>query len=261
MRVRRSVAQQVDMTSEHPSIERHDERARGEFEDELDDLAANEGELEDLGFVTEGTGAPPRRTAPPINWTFRSVLVTAALFAVVGYAVGYIVAKPRAPGETSVDVGFLRDMIDHHDQAVEMSLYTLASDANTITKTVAGDVLLSQRQEIGLMDGMLGNWGRDRGDPDRIAMEWMGERSPVAQMPGMQPRAEVLRLRTVGAGEIDRLFYTMMKAHHEGGVHMAEYAAEHAETKRARELAAFMANTQRTEIAEMNEALAKLDRG
>jgi uncharacterized protein (DUF305 family) len=260
------------MTSERPPVDRDigasDELALEEFgaDDFGEDFDPDEfgddldGDIE--GDLDDGAApAPPLRRAPPIVWTFRSVLAAAVIFAVVGFAVGYFVAKPRPPGENSVDVGFMRDMIDHHDQAVEMALYTLAGQANGLTKTVAGDVLLSQRQEIGLMDGILGGWGRERGDPDRMAMEWMGHGEPVSQMFGMQPREEVLKLRTATSPEIDRLFFTMMRAHHEGGVHMAEYAEQHAQNKRVRVLAQFMANTQRLEINEIDDAIKRLGLG
>jgi uncharacterized protein (DUF305 family) len=251
------------MTSDHPSAE-HDvdeaDLSEGiELDEDFDVDAEFDDELDDT-FVasTDAPLAPPRRRAPPIAWTFRSVLATAVIFVVVGFSVGYFVAKPRPPGDASVDVGFMRDMIDHHDQAVEMALYALAGAADNLTKTVAGDVLLSQRQEIGLMDGILGGWDHDRGDPDRTAMEWMGHGVPVSQMFGMQPPEQVQKLRTAGPTEIDRLFFTMMRAHHEGGVHMAEYAEQHAQSKRTRVLATFMANTQRTEISEMTDAMARL---
>ena len=255
------------MTSEHPPADRAIDEADVEPEadelgidedfDELDDAAFDEDQTDD-GLAREISSAPPLRRAPPIAWNFRSVVVTAVLFAVVGFSVGYFVAKPRPPGEASVDVGFMQDMIDHHDQAVAMALYALAGDANALTKTVAGDVLLSQRQEIGLMDGILGGWGRDRGDPDRLAMQWMGEPGPVSQMFGMQSPDDISKMRSAPSPEIDRLFFTMMRAHHEGGVHMAEYAEQHAQTKRVRVLATFMANTQRTEISEMNDTMKRL---
>lgn len=234
-------------------------------EQPFDEPSAEEFRLSDdewarLNTAHDTDGDEPH-TAPspaPIQWRFRAVATTAIMFLLAGFAIGYVVAKPRPPGEASVDVGFMRDMIDHHDQAVEMALYTLASDANGVTKTVAGDVVLSQRQEIGLMDGILGGWNRDRGDPDRTAMVWMGMGVPVPEMFGMQPPERVKALRAASAPEIDRQFLTMMREHHKGGVHMAEYAAKHAQSRRVRELAAFIANTQRLEINEINATLKQL---
>ena len=243
------------MTSDPPPSEPDIEEP--DPEDFAFDFDENDAEADLVYDGDVETDAPPLRP-PPIDWTFRSVLVTALVFALVGFTVGYFVAKPRPPGESSVDVGFMRDMIDHHDQAVEMALYTLASDASGAAKTVASDVLLSQRQEIGLMDGILGGWGRERGDPDRTAMQWMGMGEPVAQMFGMQPRERIDALRAAKPPEVDRLFFTMMREHHQGGVHMAEYAERHAQSKRVRVLATFMANTQRTEINEINAALKRL---
>jgi uncharacterized protein (DUF305 family) len=248
------------MTSEGPATE--SDLAETDFEEpDFEDFGLDgDFEPEPIGNELAGANEPLLR-APPIQWTFRSVLAIALVFAVVGFSIGYIVAKPRPPGENSVDVGFMRDMIDHHDQAVAIALYTLASDANGETKAVASDVLLSQRQEIGLMDGILGGWNRLRGDPDRTAMEWMGHPGPVSTMFGMQTAEKVAALRAADAPEVDRLFFTMMREHHEGGVHMAEYAEEHAQSKRVRDLATFMATIQRTEINEIDAAIKRLGLG
>ena len=85
-------------------------------EPDPEDFGFDENDAEsDLEFdrVDETQSADAARLRPPpIDWTFRSVLVTALVFALVGFTVGYFVAKPRPPGENSVDVGFMRDMID-----------------------------------------------------------------------------------------------------------------------------------------------------
>jgi uncharacterized protein (DUF305 family) len=72
----------------------------------------------------------------------------------------------------------------------------------------------------------------------------------VADMPGMQTDEALDELAAASGREADRLFFTMMREHHIGGVHMAEYAAEHAGSSRVRELASRMARFQTTEVAE-----------
>jgi uncharacterized protein (DUF305 family) len=52
--------------------------------------------------------------------------------------------------------------------------------------------------------------------------------------------------------ELDNLFTELMINHHAGGIHMAAYAATHAQAAAIRKLAAAMADGQRGEISEMN---------
>ena len=60
-------------------------------------------------------------------------------------------------------------------------------------------------------------------------------------MPGLATDDDLARLRDAEGTDFDRLFLTLMAAHHEGGVHMADYAADHAADPRVRSLAALMA--------------------
>ena len=55
----------------------------------------------------------------------------------------------------------------------------------------------------------------------------------------------------------DQLFVDLMVAHHQGGIHMAEYAAQHARRADVRSLAAGMATAQRGEIVDLQDALAR----
>jgi uncharacterized protein (DUF305 family) len=49
----------------------------------------------------------------------------------------------------------------------------------------------------------------------------------------------------------DRLFVQLMLRHHQGGVHMAEFAAAHAESASIRDLAAKMVVDQNHEISDL----------
>ena len=187
------------------------------------------------------------------------LVVVALALAFLGGAVGYVIGKGRPPGEGSTDVGFLRDMIDHHEQAVTMARLTLQKpDIDPVTRSFADEVVLFQMREIGLMDGLLDEWGYTRGDLDRRAMTWMGMDTTIASMPGMQSPDAIDELREAEGREADRLFLTMMREHHLGGLHMADYAARHAGSSRVRTLAARMAEFQRSEAAEYEGQLRRL---
>jgi uncharacterized protein (DUF305 family) len=64
------------------------------------------------------------------------------------------------------------------------------------------------------------------------------------------------RLATLSGPEADELFVELMSAHHEGGIHMAEYASGNAKNDEVREMAASIVTSQRDEIAEMQRELA-----
>ena len=156
-------------------------------------------------------------------------------------------------------MGFLRDMIDHHEQAVAMArVTTRAEGIDPQTRSSAEEVMLLQQREIGLMDAQLDAWGRIRGDLDRRAMQWMNMDTSVADMPGMQTDEAFDSLAGASGREADRLFFTMMREHHIGGAHMAEYAADHANSSSVRELAARMAEFQVTEANEYTMLLRQM---
>ncbi|MFN0028737.1 MAG: DUF305 domain-containing protein [Acidimicrobiales bacterium] len=202
--------------------------------------------------------APDHEPSNRPTFTFIQVVIAALACLLLGVGVGRVWTN-RGEGPSSVDVGFVRDMIDHHDQAIAISLVTLAKDdINQLVRDFATEVLIFQRWEIGLMDARLGEWGAARGDLDRVAMTWMGMGAAVPTMPGMQPPEAIEALEAASGAEADRLFLTMMGEHHQGGVHMAEYAAQHGSDDRIVALAARMAANQRVEVNEYRALLDQL---
>ena len=198
----------------------------------------------------------PGRSRP---WYALGALVLAVAGAggwVAGRAAG---TSDGVPGESSVDVGFLRDMAAHHDQAVQLALIQLASGGDEVLEGFAVDTIASQRYEIGLMEARLQDWGVGRGAVGRDAMAWTGDPTPPAEMPGMASQAEVTHFASALGADADRLFIRLMTAHHEGGIHMATHAMEHAENARVRQLAERIAKGQRLEIRDLALAQARLD--
>lgn len=169
------------------------------------------------------------------------------------------ILQQHATAPNAVDIGFAHDMIDHHDQAVLMALRLSGKEGiDPVVAKFADEVIIFQRWELGLLDSELENWGEPHGDLDRTAMEWMGMSSSVAAMPGMQSEEALDQLDEATGIEASRLFLTMMGEHHLGGVHMAEYAAEHGSDPQIRELAAVTARNQRIEAKEYEAQLQRL---
>jgi uncharacterized protein (DUF305 family) len=195
---------------------------------------------------------------PPGRYSLVQLVVAGVACALLGAGVSRALDTGTA-SPTAVDVGFAQDMIDHHDQAMSMSLKLMAKpDIDRVVWSFASEVLIFQRWETGILDTHLAEWGHERGAPDRVTMRWMGMGVPVAQMPGMQPPQLMEELEAASGAEAARLFLTMMRDHHLGGVHMAEFAAEHADDGDIRDLAARMARNQRVEANEYSAQLVKL---
>jgi len=187
------------------------------------------------------------------------VLILALAF--LGGAIGYFFGVRGSETPTSaVDVGFMADMSDHHDQAVQMAIMELAHGQDPTVLGFAQDVLLFQRSELGAMAVLLDDHGaaRPEYDPERTAMAWMGMSTLLSEMPGLATEAEMAELDAARGRASDLLFLSLMSAHHEGGLHMAEFAAANASDPRVRALAERMAKYQAVEVREYEMAQERL---
>ena len=179
------------------------------------------------------------------------IAAVAVLAGVVGFLLGQ---RDTYPSRTSVDAGFLIDMIDHHDQAVQMSLLETRNGGHPEIQHFAHEILRQQSVEIGLMTEKLGEWHLERRAEVGTAMAWMDHPHPSNAMPGMATDAQMRALGVARGDAADALFIAMMKAHHQGGADMAQFAADHAAKAWVKDLAGRMARIQRQEIGEMEAA-------
>jgi uncharacterized protein (DUF305 family) len=166
--------------------------------------------------------------------------------------------RASRPGSGSADVGFLRDMTAHHDQAVAMALVVFGANKDP-------SPVVRQFAELGRMYTWLTEWGYDLGEDDRTPMQWMHDGShdhmdgmTVATMPGMQTGDAIAKLRAANGSDLDRLFLVMMRAHHDGGIPMAEYAETHAGNKDLRTFAHQVSDGQKSEVNDYTATLTKL---
>ena len=186
------------------------------------------------------------------------LIALAVVVAFVTGAAAYRAGKPERPGEGSADVGFLHDMIVHHEQAVAMSYPAVNSVTDAEVRGFAKDILAAQQYEIGLMEGWLRRWGYQRESDRRFAMEWADHRHPRYRMPGMATEAELEELTDATGAQAEDLFLALMIPHHRGGVDMAKAALERAKDPEVRRLAGLIAKAQASEIAEMEATRRRL---
>ena len=194
-----------------------------------------------------------------LSWWQNPVNIVALLVAVALLAgmVGWLIADTRSePASSDVDVGFLHDMRDHHDQAVQMGyMYLALPDTDPALRTVARSIISGQSIDIGRMIQLLRSMNAPEASETNEAMAWMGMPTPVDQMPGMATEAEIEELAASSGAAADQLFVELMSEHHRGGIHMAEVAAADAANEDVRSMAAAMAASQAEEIGELERLI------
>lgn len=198
-------------------------------------------------------------TGPAPSWTTWKVVGVVVAVAVVAVLMALILADRLAtPAEDAVDVGFVHDMIDHHEQAIRMAVLGIENSEDLEVQRYAREVIIAQQWEIGYMSSLLDEWGLGRGDPDRDTMVWMDMPTSVENMPGMASAEDFEAFSEAQGPEADEWFLQLMTDHHRGGIHMAEEAVATASDQRVRDLAAQMEAGQRAELREYALAAQRL---
>ena len=193
----------------------------------------------------------------------RTRLVAIALAALVIGVLGtvwVVQVRTSPPSDFGADAGFARDMQTHHAQAVEMAFLVRDRSDDEELRTVADDIITSQQQQAGQMDGWLVQWGLDQ-TGSRPPMAWVGGEHAAAHagsdgtMPGMATPAQLAELKAASGVEAERIFLRLMIAHHTGGVAMAQAAWDDARTPEVRTLAGAIAAAQTSEIRLLQQML------
>ncbi len=186
------------------------------------------------------------------------VAIALGLILVMG-SLGWVLGNNHAQADpNATDVGFLQDMRWHHEQAVKMGLVYIGDPGiDSALEQTAEEIVVGQNIEIGVMIQLLRNFHKPEINETDTAMAWMNEPYPIDQMPGMATESDVARLATLSGAEADELFVRLMVAHHQGGLHMAEYASTHAAESSVRDFARQVIASQTDEIAEMNRLLGR----
>ncbi len=200
------------------------------------------------------------------------------------------VAELPRPPHTDADVRFMRDMIGHHAQALEMTVLVPDRSQREDIRLLARRIEISQGSEIALMRRWLEDrWeeapdplgtghgggheaghgadphaghhvdpsahahaGHDAGHPDA------GHPEPHEGMPGMLTPDQLHRLASATGDAFDRLFLEYMIYHHEGALTMvAELFASPGAGQGGEifEFASHVDADQRIEISRMNRML------
>ncbi|WP_166024143.1 DUF305 domain-containing protein [Streptomyces chilikensis] len=180
-----------------------------------------------------------------------------------GAAQGSSVIAPGRPGEpnrtlspeeaarhrkeddspNAADVSYVRMMIEHHEQALEMARLAPDRAKSKQVKGLASRIADVQGAEIDMMEGWLDEHGagKDAGGHEHRTMR------------GMATPEQMEELEAADGAGFDGLFLELMIAHHEGAIAMASDVKANGNNLRAEEMADDVIATQTTEIARMGD--------
>jgi uncharacterized protein (DUF305 family) len=222
------------------------------------------------------TPEQPAATRPAPRWprtALMAVIAVGLLLLGGGAAVALGIGRTTTPDADSVDAGFAWDMSRHHLQGIEMANLAPDHSQDPIIRSLAFDISATQTNQVGRMQGWLALWGLPNLS-GRSPMYWMGgmpasssmpdmagmtmaDDGPGTLMPGMATNAEMAHLRSLSGKAWDVEFLRLMIRHHQGGLKMAQYAAQHAQEPSVRTLAESMALTQTAEVHTMAQLRAE----
>ena len=211
-----------------------------------------------------------------------AALVLAAGVGLLGYSLGRQspeVSPP--PADTSAEAGFARDMQVHHDQGVELAMIIRDRTDDPEVRLLGYDVATTQAQQSGQLYGWLTEWGLAQAGSEP-PMAWMSRPASSAssesttmhsmpmsardvpagqksneQMPGLATPAQIAELSAASGIEAERIFLTLMIAHHSGAVDMAEAVLDRAQNSSVRAFATAVVKSQTAEMEAMRSMLAE----
>jgi uncharacterized protein (DUF305 family) len=123
------------------------------------------------------------------------------------------VKVPDGEAYSATDVWFVRMMIPHHTQAIEMASLAAGRAHNPQITGIAERIKAAQLPEV----VQLRAWLKQRGLGESIDDNGHDHTT----MPGMQTPSAMKALAGAEGDQFDRMFVEMMSAHHRGAIDMA----------------------------------------
>ena len=150
----------------------------------------------------------------------------------------------------AADVAFARNMVPHHQQAVDMSAMVPSNTANPDLIVIAKHISLDQQAEIETLQGLLAQWG------EPAASDHAGHAGHGGMaIDGMVDEATLNRLKSLTGTAFDVLWLRSMIRHHQGAIAMAQPEILHGQNPTAVKMAKIIVDWQQLEIARMNALL------
>ncbi|WP_114946016.1 DUF305 domain-containing protein [Microvirga calopogonii] len=151
---------------------------------------------------------------------------------------------PWMGGNPAFDQSYMRRMVGHHAQGVELAQLAIEKAQDPYLKNLAHLMAADQKGEIAVFR----QWWRSWFDGDLAPV------SPEehATMPGMLSPDQMEQLRGRNSTDFDPLFIGLMTTHHQGAILMADEAMREAGDLRLRLMAHATRHAQRGEIELMH---------
>ncbi|WP_034407879.1 DUF305 domain-containing protein [Deinococcus murrayi] len=174
------------------------------------------------------------------------IALAAALLVALALA---LTSRSGTPAEGSPEVRFVREMTQHHAQAVDMATRLRERTQDRTLRSLTLDILLSQQEQIGQMRGWLTLWG----------LPWGGQGMSAehARRMGMATPQELNALDTLPLRDAEAHFLRLMIRHHQGALSMVEPALGSGIRPEVRTLARQIQATQGGEIRLMEDLLRR----
>ncbi len=139
------------------------------------------------------------------------------------------------------EVMFLKEMIHHHQMAVETGTLATKNTKRAELNKLGGEIVSAQKAEIDKMTGWLKSWHNEAP-------------GSMASMSGMEKMMkEMEALKTAKDAEFDKMFLDHMITHHEGAVEMAKLIDGRSDRAELKQLGAEIIKAQTKEIAQMKD--------
>ncbi len=136
------------------------------------------------------------------------------------------------------EIMFLKDMIHHHQTAVDMAELATRNTKRAELNKMGRDIISAQKAEIDQMTGWLKGYGESVGSMDH--------------MPGMEKMMnEMEELKKAKNAEFDKMFLSMMSKHHKGAIMMSKLVADRTDRAELKQLAGKIIKEQEKEIEQM----------
>lgn len=168
---------------------------------------------------------------------------------------GLLGACGGSEGHNAQDVSFAQTMIPHHAQAIEMADMASSRATASAVRELAARIKAAQQPEIGQMRAWLSGWG------EAVPSGGMGAGDQGAGDHGggmMMSEQDMAALGGASGLAFDRMFLTMMVAHHNGAIEAAKQEVDKGSSGPAKKLAVSIRDSQQDEVTEMDAILGGL---
>lgn len=148
----------------------------------------------------------------------------------------------------SFDEAYIADMLAHHEGAVSMAEQAQAVTAHEAVRTLAGDITMTQSQEMMQMY----QWQKQWGYKATSGGGHLSHGGAGAAMAGDMVEM-INKLKDLKGEAYDKEFLKQMILHHEQAVEMSQYAEVNAKHQEIKDLAKGIITAQTKEISEMKQ--------